>query len=181
MTLIVSHAQRAMNHITSLVLLAAFITGCSPASNTAVTATGGPTLDEITPWLKIEYYPKTPKAPAYLPGQPPVIPISQLAGVFVAIRSDVTLTNSAFHYCNLSPAQWVALRAQPLTAYPVVWSPAPDQSGGRDVATVDLRTDVFDTRRFTEQQFSNELARIETIIRKTTGQEDFSLRLSQTP
>ena len=99
----------------------------------------------------------------------------------MAIRSDVTLTKSAFHYCNLSPAQWAALRAQPLTVYPVAWSPAPDQSGERDVATVDLSADVFDTRRFTEQQFSNELVRIETIIRKTTGQEDFSLRVSQTP
>jgi hypothetical protein len=170
-----------MKIITSLVLLAAFITGCSRTSNVTGSATSAPTLDTIAVWLKIEYYPKTPKTPAYVPGQPSVIPISRLTSVFSATRPDIVLTNSNYDYCNLSPAQWTALRAQTPTLYPVAWSPAPDAGGRREVATVDLSTDVFGTWTITEQQLTNALARMERVIRKATGQEDFSLRFSQSP
>jgi hypothetical protein len=136
-------------------------------------------LDEITPWLKIEYYPKTPKSPAYVRSQPPVIPIAQLAGVFAAIRSDVDIAKASYDYCNLSPAQWAALRAQTQTVYLLAWSPAPDARGDREVATVDLKTDVFDTQTCGASDFTNRLAHMESAIRKATGRQDFSLGISK--
>jgi hypothetical protein len=141
----------------------------------------GPTLDEIVPWLKIESYPKTPKTPAYLPGQPSVIPIAQLAGVFATIRSDVEVTNASYHYCNLSPSQWTALGAQTQTVYLVAWSPAPDTKGDREVATVDLKTDVFGTWTCSASDFTNRLAQMETIVRKATGEDNFSLGIGHRP
>jgi hypothetical protein len=133
-------------------------------------------LEEITPWLKIDYYPKNPKSPAYLPGQPQVTSITNLAGVFSAMRSDVDVTKASYQYCNLSPTQWAALRAQTPAVRLIAWSPSVNTDGRREVATVDLRTDVFDTGRLTEQQFTNELIRMERAVREATGQGDFSLR-----
>jgi hypothetical protein len=170
-----------MRNTTSLVLLAAFITGCSPASNTTGSATSAPTLDDITVWLKIDYYPKTPKSPAYVPGQPTVIPIAQLAGVLLPSRSDVDVTKASYDYCNLSPSQWTVLRGQTQTVYLVAWSPAPDSRGDREVATVDLKTDVFGTSTCGASDFTNRLAHMESVIRKTTGKEDFSLGVGQRP
>jgi len=170
-----------MNNIAPLVLLAVVLVGCSPASNTAGSPTSGPTLEEISTWLKIEYYPKTPKSPAYVSGQPSVVPIAQLASIFSAIRADVDVTKANYDYCNLSPSHWVVLRAQTQTVYLVAWSSKPDAHSDREVATVDLKTDVFDVWRCSAQDFTNRLAQMESVIRKATGQEDFSLRISQTP
>jgi len=165
-----------MNNIAPLVLLAVVLVGCSPASNTAGSPTGGPTLEEIATWLKIEYYPKTPKSPAYVSGQPSIVPIVQLASIFSAIRADVDVTKATFDYCNLSPPQWAGLRAQTQTVYLVAWSSNPDAHSDREVATVDLRTHVFKIRTCSAQDFTNRLAQMESVIRKATGQEDFSLR-----
>ena len=93
-------AAHAINTFTPLALLALALAGCTPSANTGGAATRGPTLDEITPWLKIEYYPKTPKSPAYVSGQPSVIPIAQLAAVFTAIGSDANITKATYDYCN---------------------------------------------------------------------------------
>src|SRR6266581_7123202 len=65
----------AMSKFVHLVWLGLLITaGCGPASNRTGGGSGAssPALDEITVWLKIEYYPKTPKSPAYLAGQPSI-------------------------------------------------------------------------------------------------------------
>ena len=174
-------ARRAMNSVTALALLVVALVGCGQSSSTGGTATSGPTLDEIIPLLKTEYYPKTPKTPAYVSGQPPLIPIAQLATIFSAYRSEVDFTKAACDYCNLTPSQWVVLRTQTQTVYLVAWSPIPDASGGREVATVDLKTDVFETWTCGASDFTNRLAQMEGVIRSATGQEGFSLGFSQKP
>jgi hypothetical protein len=162
-----------------LALLTILIVGCKPGSNPVVSATSGPGLDEITPWLKIDYYPKNPKSPAYLTNQPSVIPIALLAGIFSKNGADIDVTKATYHYCNLSPSEWTVLRALSPTVYPVAWSPIADASGRREVATVDLSTDVFQIAIFTERELNDRLVQMEAAIRKGTGREDFSLRMRQ--
>jgi hypothetical protein len=170
-----------MNITAPLILLATAMVGCGPASNTVGTAASGPTLDEITPWLKTEYYPQIPRSPAYVSGQPPVIPIAQLATMFIARRSDVDVTKASYDYCNLSPSQWAALRGQTQTVYLIAWSSKPDARSDREVATVDLKTDDFHTWTCSAQDFTNRLSQMESVIRKATGQEDFSLGVGKRP
>jgi hypothetical protein len=168
-----------MNKFVLLLLFASFAIGCRQTANTPASTSDKPELDAIIPWLKIEYYPKNPKSPAYLPSQPTVIPIAELAPIFSAIHLNTDITNADYSYCNLSPSQWAALRAASATPYPVAWSPIQDSAGRREVATVDLRNDVFETSTVTEQAFTNQLSEMENAIRKATGQNDFSLRLMQ--
>jgi len=146
--------------------------GCGPSSNTA---TSGPDLNSIAAALKGDYYFKTPKTPAYFEGEPPIISAAHLTQIPSFLRAGILITNADYSYCNLTPAQWTALRAQPKAVFMLVWSSVPDARGDREVATVDLNTDVFDLLTSSASDFTNHLTHMESTIRKATGQADFSL------
>lgn len=180
--------QRCIKREYSLTLLIngfallTLVTGCrstAPLNPIPASPPNAVPIDEIATWLKIEYYPKNPKTPAYIGGQPSVIPISQLHSRLKSIGADIDVRKAPYLYCNLTPAQWTILRSQDSTKYPVMWGAKPDSSNQRLVATVDLKTDVFWTERMAEQKFQNELARMETAIRHATNQKGFSLRRGQ--
>jgi hypothetical protein len=163
-------------------LLLLITSGCGQTSSTTTSSSGtnAPTLEDIATGLKWDCYMKTPKSPAYLPGEPTIIPVSKLAGLPSFVRMGISVSNANYLFCNLSPSQWAILGAQ-TPIHLLVWSPAPDASGGREVVTLDLKTSVVDIRTCSGLDFTNRLADVERVIRKGTGQQDFSLRASQTP
>jgi hypothetical protein len=175
---------KPMSILAHLIWVPVFLAcGCgrTPSTTSSSAGTNSASLDEIAIAVKWDYYMKTPKTPPYFAAQPTIIPVGQLAGVASVVRSRIDVTNATYVYCNLSPAQWATLRAQSPPVYPIVWSPVADANGDRELATVDLATDVFDISTCSRQSFTNHLARMEAIIRRSTGQADFSLSVSNSP
>ena len=171
-----------MSKITACLLFVTLIvSGCGRSSNKAGRPPDPKSLDDIANGLKWDYYMKTPKTPAYIPGQPAIVPVAQLAGLSSFVRGGTPITNANFSYCNLSPSQWTALRAEPKPVYLIAWSPIPDAKGNREVATVDLKTDAFEISTCNSTDFTNRLTQMESVIRKATGRADFSMGVSRKP
>src|SRR5262245_61445735 len=102
-----------MNKIATCLLFAALLTaGCGRSSSKSAVEPNAKSLDEVVNALKWDYSLRTPKTPAYIQGQPTVISLAQFGKLPSFVANGQSITNANYSYCNLSPAQWTALRAQ---------------------------------------------------------------------
>jgi hypothetical protein len=147
--------------------------GIPPTVNSPPSGTNAHSIDEIALWVKSIYH-TARETPHYFTNQPTVIPAGHFHPLFVRAGFNVDVRKTNYRYCNLPSAQWAILRSKTPPKFPLLWEPTSDPSGQRLIVTVDFATDLLWEARIPEQAFSNELARIERLIR-ATGETNFSL------
>ena len=154
-------------------------------------------LDSLALAVKSAYHGSS-EVPPYLPDRPAVIAVSNLLSVLAKSQIEVPQKFASFHYCNLKPELWSVLRKHhsaerrgllsPLTfdrtsyeelkrfgEYPVVWGSHPDASNLVVVVTVSFTTDIFRPCVVNVEDFHKALKDMQSLIRKETADESFSL------
>jgi len=172
--------MKRSHHVLLPSTLVALVIGCGQSTQipptTTATGTNAYSIDDVALEVKGDYHMRSPETPPHLTNQPPVVPAAQLFPLFSSRGVTIDVRKTDYRYCNLSHSQWLVLRRQSPPRFPALWSPTVDASGHRLVVTVDFKTDLFRPASMPEATFTNELARMETVIRSATGQTDFTLR-----